>query len=93
MKDIPSVLNLQQEVEKQDVILVMITELNTYKAFWGFTDALYNIYFPKAPVDMEYIRTRSIIDNDPDLAKHLSEARKRNKNMEEVIRESVEEMR
>jgi len=93
IKDIPKVLNLQQEVEKQDVILVVITELNTYRAFWGFTDALYDIYFPKAPVNKNYIMTRQVINNDIELANHLSLARKQNKSMEQVIRESVEEMK
>jgi hypothetical protein len=93
MQDIPKVLNLQETVEKQEVILVMITELNTYRAFWGFTDALYDIYYPNAPKDMDYVKTRAVINQDADLARHLSEARKRNKSMVEVIRESVEEMR
>ncbi|MEI6851326.1 MAG: hypothetical protein WCL06_00730 [Bacteroidota bacterium] len=93
MQDIPKVLNLQERVEKQEVILVMITELNTYRAFWGFTDALYNIYFPNATPNPDYIKTRYVIDQDPGLSQHLSEARKRQKSVEEVIRESVEEMR
>jgi hypothetical protein len=39
-------IDIQKEVEKQEVILVMITERFLYTAFWNFTDDLYRIYKP-----------------------------------------------
>jgi len=34
----------RENIEKQDVILIMITELNLNKSFFGFTDRMYKIY-------------------------------------------------
>jgi len=36
----------KENIEKQDVILLMITELNMNKAFFGFIDNAYKIYHP-----------------------------------------------
>lgn len=38
--------NLKEEIERQDVVMVGVTELNTFYGFWGFIDELYKIYFP-----------------------------------------------
>lgn len=62
-KSIPEVLDIKTEIEKQEVILVMITELNTYKAFWGFTDNLYNLYFP-GDTNSEYNLIKELVNND-----------------------------
>jgi hypothetical protein len=37
-------LDLQKEIEKQDVIFLMVTERFLYKFDWGFTDDLFAIY-------------------------------------------------
>ncbi|MEI6748878.1 MAG: alginate O-acetyltransferase AlgX-related protein [Bacteroidales bacterium] len=50
-------LNLKDEVEKRDVILLMVTERFLYTAFWNFTEDLYKIYNPKVSAEdivMEY---------------------------------------
>lgn len=39
-------LDLKREVEKQDVILLMVTERFLYKFDWGFIDRLYYLYTP-----------------------------------------------
>ncbi len=43
-----------ENIEKQDVIVLMITELNLCRGFFYFTDNLYNIYFPDAHDDGIY---------------------------------------
>lgn len=34
----------KENIEKQDVILIMVTELNLYKSFFGFVDKVYKLY-------------------------------------------------
>lgn len=34
----------EENIEKQDVILIMVTELNLYKSFFGFVDSIYKLY-------------------------------------------------
>lgn len=38
---------LKEQVEKRDVIILMVTERFLYTAFWNFTEELYRIYNPK----------------------------------------------
>jgi hypothetical protein len=84
-QNIPEVLNLKDEVLKQDVILVMITEMNTYRAFWNFTDQLYELFYPNAPKNMYYKAVKEILQNDWELREHRAKALKQNKSLEEVI--------
>jgi hypothetical protein len=37
-------LNLKEEVEKRDVIILMVTERFLYAAFWNFSEDLYKVY-------------------------------------------------
>jgi len=46
--------NACENIEKQDIILLMITELNLCRGFFNFTDELYNKYFPDTPKDEIY---------------------------------------
>ena len=39
-----SKLDFKKEIEKQEVILIMITEMNLYKAFWGFPEQVCKTY-------------------------------------------------
>jgi hypothetical protein len=39
-------LNLKEEVEKRDVIILMVTERFLYAAFWNFSEDLYKVYNP-----------------------------------------------
>ncbi|MCF8365918.1 MAG: hypothetical protein K9H16_09055 [Bacteroidales bacterium] len=45
-------LDIQKEVEKQDVILLSITERFLYKFAWQFVDQLYEIYTPEFSGDL-----------------------------------------
>ena len=74
-KNIPDEVNLREEVQKQEVILIVITELNAFNAFWGFTDALYSIYYP-GDDNHEYEIMKKIIALDPDFQEHRRIAEK-----------------
>jgi hypothetical protein len=83
-RDIPRELNLQQEVEKQDVILVAMTEMNAFYGFWGFIDELYKIYFP-GKTNEEYEAMKLIMKNDLYFFRHRALAKKYRKSVEEII--------
>lgn len=83
-RNIPLELNLQQELEKQDVILIAFTELNAFYGFWGFIDEAYKIYFP-GEFNEEYEAMREIIRNDLYFFKHRALAKKIQKPLEEII--------
>jgi hypothetical protein len=80
-------LDQQAEVEKQEVILVMITERFLYTAFWDFTDDLFRIYYPEYPVDHLYEIGNRIRRDRNWFGLILNEARKRNTTVEEMVQE------
>ncbi len=43
-----SELSLQEEIEKQDVVLILITETNLSRFTFGFIDQLYDLYYPNS---------------------------------------------
>ena len=47
-------LDLKTEVEKQDVILIMVTERFLYKYDWRFVDNIYELYTPYFEPDFHY---------------------------------------
>nr|NQU90395.1 hypothetical protein [Bacteroidota bacterium] len=47
-------LDLKVEIEKQDIILLMVTERFMYKFDWGFVDDLYRLYSPDFSGDLVY---------------------------------------
>jgi hypothetical protein len=47
-------LNLQEEVEKQEIVLLMVTERFLHKFDWGFVDNLYRIYGIESTYDQLY---------------------------------------
>ncbi len=52
-------LNLKEEIEKQDVIFLMVTKRFLYKFDWTFLNKAYNQYAPKSKYDQLY----TLIDN------------------------------
>jgi hypothetical protein len=80
-------LDQQAEVEKQEVVLVMITERFLYTAFWDFTDDLFRIYFPEYPVDHLYEIGNRIRRDRNWFGLILDEAKRRNKSIEEMVQE------
>ncbi|NCC72054.1 MAG: hypothetical protein EOM06_01545 [Sphingobacteriia bacterium] len=47
-------LDLKTEVEKQDIILISVTERFLYKFDWNFIDQLYELYTPEYTGDIVY---------------------------------------
>lgn len=80
-------VDIQQEVEKQDVILVMITERFLYTAFWNFTDDLYRIYKPAYQPDRLYDIGNRIRRDRNWFGQILKEATQRGITTEELIEE------
>ncbi len=77
------------DIEKQEVILLMITEMNLYNAFWGFTDKLYRKYFPQAEKDDEYECIGSIIENDYWLRCTIDSSHKNNITVEKCLKKQA----
>jgi hypothetical protein len=79
-----------KDVEKQEVILLMITEMNLYNAFWGFTDKLYSAYFPAAETDPEYEYIGSVIENDYWLKCTIDSSHRYNTTVEECLKKQAD---
>lgn len=80
-----SSLPVKEEIEKQDVILVMITEMNLYRAFWQFTDDLYKWYCPDYREDPLYDRMNQSCGQDHWLRDHIRLARRYGISTEEAL--------
>lgn len=80
-------VDIQQEVERQDVILVMITERFLYTAFWNFTDDLYRIFKPNYQPDRLYDIGNRIRRDRNWFGQILNEAAKRGISTEALIEE------
>jgi hypothetical protein len=78
-------LNARQEIEKQDVILVMCTEMNLYRADWQLSDDMYKWYCLEYKEDKWYNARNAVIDQDHWLQNHISIAKKLNISVEEAI--------
>lgn len=78
-----------EDVEKQEVILIMITEMNLYNAFWGFTDKLYEKYFPQAPKDEEYDCIGRIISDDYWLKSTIDSSHRYNITVEQCLKKQA----
>jgi hypothetical protein len=62
-KNIPQQMDLQKQVEKQDVILLGMTELNAFYGFWEFIEALFHIYYPgQTNADFDAIKKLTLQD-------------------------------
>ena len=85
-------LDVKGIVEQQDVILIMVTEMNLYRAFWQFTDDLYQWYNPDYQNDPLYNARNEVINGDHWLRKTISLAKKRGITVEEAIEEQALEL-
>lgn len=84
-----SALNVREEVEKQDVILIMVTEMNLYRAFWKFTDDLYRWYCPDFKEDPFYDACNDVVNLDHWLRNSITKAKKNKTTVEAVIKEEA----
>ena len=64
----------KENFEKQEIILLMITELNLYRGFMQFIDMAYKIYFPDAATDEVYEFKRNYVNSDYSLKNLLFKA-------------------
>jgi len=83
-KNISVELNLQQEIEKQDVILLSMTELNAFYGYWGFIEAAYDIYYPNQNHE-EYDYIKQISMNDIHFKRHHALALKYHTTVQKIV--------
>ena len=57
-----TLIDIQTEVEKNDVILLMATDANLYKFAFGFIDDVYDIYYTKLEDRISYKKEKRILD-------------------------------
>ena len=83
-KNISVELNLQQEIEKQDVILLSMTELNAFYGYWGFIEAAYDIYYPNQNHE-EYDFIKQLVLHDMYFKRHHALALKYHTTVQTII--------
>jgi hypothetical protein len=79
------------DIEKQEVVLLMITEMNLYNAFWGFTDKLYDKYFPEAQKDSEYECIGNLVADDYWLRSTIDSSNKLNLSIENCLKKRAKQ--
>jgi hypothetical protein len=75
-------LDLRREVEKQDVIFLMITERFLHKFDWTFIDQLYDLYIPVWLKDPVYDNINKIMQTDSWYNEIISKAEKKHLSLE-----------
>jgi hypothetical protein len=78
-------VNLKEEVEKQQVIFVMITERFLHKCDWRFVDQLYALYTPEWLQDRVYDNINNIMQVAPWYADIIAKAQRRNISLEQAL--------
>jgi hypothetical protein len=78
-------VDLRQEVEKQDIIMLSVTERFLYKFDWGFVDDVYKLYTPSYSGDLIYDFANGIKLDATWFAKMLAKAEKQGIPLEEAI--------
>ncbi len=70
-------LNLKEEIEKQDIILLMVTERFLHKLGWGFIEDAYALYGPLSRIDTLHNYKSGITNYDAWFIKEIEKARVR----------------
>ncbi|HPX34813.1 MAG TPA: hypothetical protein PK345_07075 [Bacteroidales bacterium] len=78
-------LNLQNEVEKQNIIILSITERFLYNMGWNFIDQLYDIYTPEYTGNLVYNYENAIRLNADWFNNVLQKAEKEKMSLEKAI--------
>ncbi|MEA3477162.1 MAG: hypothetical protein U9R60_03215 [Bacteroidota bacterium] len=78
-------LDLQAEIEKQDVVILTVTERFQFNFDWGFIDDLYMIYAPPSPYDKIYTIQNDIVKYDQWFNNIILKARKRGLSLENML--------
>jgi len=82
-------LNLKSEIEKRDVILLMITERFMHSFLWGFVENVYKLYSLDYREDPIYSYENAIRNYESWFKKITIQAKKENKCLEEMITETA----
>jgi len=78
-------LDLRQEVEKQQVIFLMVTERFVQKFDWRFIDQLYALYTPEWLKDPVYDKINDIMQVDPWYKDVIKKAGRKGNSLEETL--------
>ncbi|MBP6872799.1 MAG: hypothetical protein KBC43_12390 [Bacteroidales bacterium] len=78
-------LDLKAEIEKQDIIFLMITERFVHKFDWRFTDQLYELYAPQGLSDPVYDKINNIMTVEEWFEKMITKAGYKHATLEEIL--------
>lgn len=78
-------LNLQQEIEKQDIIFLMVTERFLYKIDWGFVDDVYKLYTPPELQLPVYDELTRILKDEVWFAGMIQTAKERKQDLDSTL--------
>ena len=78
-------IDLQEEIEKQDVIFLMITERFLFKFGWNFIENVYNLYGPTSKYDKIHDYKCKIWNYNVWFTNIIEDAKKRNISLEKMI--------
>lgn len=83
-------INLKEEVEKQDVIFLMITERFLFKFGWNFIEDVYNLYGPSSKYDKMHHYKSKIWNYNVWFTGIIKDAKERNLSVEEMLELAAE---
>ena len=78
-------LNLQNEIEKQHVIFLMVTERFMYKFDWGFIDDIYQLYTPQEMQSPVYDQLSNMLNDETLFLSLLNKSEKTSQSLEELL--------
>jgi len=79
-------LDLRNEIEKKDVIFLMVTERFLHKFDWQFIDMVYSLYTPDWLADPVYENMNRVINFDPWFNRMVEKSRNENVPLGEELR-------
>jgi hypothetical protein len=82
-------LDLKDELEKQDIILLMVTERFMHKFDWQFIDMAYNLYVPGWLKDPVYQNMNRVVNNDRRFVDLIGKTEADIITLEEVLRDEA----
>lgn len=83
-------LDIRAEVEKQDIVLLMVTERFLFKYDWGFIDALYTLYAPDIEPDLHNAYENGVRMNIGLFNTLVERAGKQGKSLEEIVHQEAD---
>ena len=83
-------INIQREVEKQDIVLLMATERFLHKYDFGFVDNIFNIYSPSLEPDFLYDYENKVRMNIVTFDRLAGKANYSDNTLESLIRSDAE---